>query len=464
MQYSQVFFLCTVATKLFDALAIVAAWHLTWLIRFDSRWIPVEKGIPDFAPYQTAILPLVLTFVVVFHTVGAYRSDRLLFGFRSLKKIAEGCALGTLVFISILYFIDAVSYSRAFLIVFAVTAMACLVVTRFLIRQAWTLVNRHFIKPFRVLLVGSGELLSMYVHTIQSRQPYPTLWVGRLGPETGGLADIPWLGAESELSNVIEQRRVDSVIVSYPPSDGDRYSKVLDALSNELVSVKVVPNFGKESTFTYQADQECGIPLLMFNKPPASVTDRFFKRLTDLVGSFLLLIIFSPIFLLIALLVKLTSRGPVFYSQLRLGADGREFMCHKFRSMQVNAEDSSGPVWASRGDSRTTPIGKFLRQSSLDELPQLFNVLVGEMSLVGPRPERPVFVKQFKTEIPQYMLRHKMKSGMTGWAQINGWRGDTSLEERIKHDLFYIGHWSHFFDLKILVLTLFRGFVNKNAH
>jgi exopolysaccharide biosynthesis polyprenyl glycosylphosphotransferase len=206
------------------------------------------------------------------------------------------------------------------------------------------------------------------------------------------------------------------------------------------------------------------MPLLVFNQAPTGASDRVLKRLFDILGSLAFMLVFSPVYLAIAILVRLTSKGPIIYSQLRMGADGRVFTFYKFRSMRIDAESVTGAVWAVKNDDRTTPIGHWLRRTSLDEIPQFFNVLRGDMALVGPRPERPVFVDQFRKEIPKYMLRHRMKSGITGWAQVNGWRGNTSLEQRIKHDLYYIGHWSHRFDLKILCLTVVKGFVHRHAY
>jgi exopolysaccharide biosynthesis polyprenyl glycosylphosphotransferase len=206
------------------------------------------------------------------------------------------------------------------------------------------------------------------------------------------------------------------------------------------------------------------VPLLLFNQIPYTYSDRLLKRTLDILGSGFFLALFSPLYLLLALLVKLSSKGPVFYSQKRIGADGKEFLMFKFRSMRMDAEVSTGAVWAIQNDSRVTSIGRFLRKSSLDEIPQFYNVLRGDMSIVGPRPERPEFVSTFRKEIPQYMLRHKMKSGITGWAQVNGWRGNTSIEERIKFDLFYIRNYSLLFDIKIMLLTFIKGFIHKNAY
>jgi exopolysaccharide biosynthesis polyprenyl glycosylphosphotransferase len=207
-----------------------------------------------------------------------------------------------------------------------------------------------------------------------------------------------------------------------------------------------------------------GIPIVTVVQSPLEGWNRVLKRSLDLLGALAALLIFGPLMLLVALLVCLTSPGPILYRQERMGLDGHLFYALKFRSMRVDAEQSSGAIWTKQDDDRVTPLGRWLRRLSFDELPQFFNVLWGEMSLVGPRPERPVFIDQFKTKIPGYMLRQKVKSGITGWAQINGWRGNTSLEKRIECDLYYIENWSIWLDLKILALTPFKGFIHQNAY
>ncbi|HEX4922512.1 MAG TPA: exopolysaccharide biosynthesis polyprenyl glycosylphosphotransferase, partial [Bdellovibrionales bacterium] len=218
------------------------------------------------------------------------------------------------------------------------------------------------------------------------------------------------------------------------------------------------------SILGFEVEEFDGLPILTLNQSPIVGWNAVTKRISDIVYSLVALILFSPLMLLIALLVKLTSRGPVLYKQERMGMDGRTFYMYKFRSMRPDAEAQTGAVWAKKGDDRTTWIGAILRKSSLDELPQFINVLKGEMSCVGPRPERPVFVEKFRKEIPGYMLRHKVKAGITGWAQVNGLRGNTSLEDRIEYDLFYITHWSLAFDLRIMLMTVFKGFFSPNAY
>jgi exopolysaccharide biosynthesis polyprenyl glycosylphosphotransferase len=450
---AQSIFLYTTALKVADAATALGVWYLCWGLRFHTSWFPVTKGLPEFALYTRVSLPLVLVVSLMLHVVGAYRSDRIQFGFRALKKVLEASVLGTLVFVATCYFLGERDYSRVFLALYAALLALGLVAERFVFHLGWRLWLARGVRRIRILLVGSGDLLTMYIEKLKRRQPYPIEWVGHLS-----------IGEEEQLGKMLVETAPDQVIVSYPEHASANYGRILERLSDELVDVRVLPDFGKYSTFTYTAQDECGIPLLAFNQIAVGSSDRAFKRLGDVVGALFFLIFFSPGYLIIALAVKLTSKGPVFFSQERVGADGTRFQIYKFRTMRTDAEKTTGPVWAVKNDSRTTGLGKWLRRTSLDETPQFWNVLRGDMSLVGPRPERPEFVEQFRREIPKYMLRHKMKSGITGWAQINGWRGNTSLNERIKHDLYYIGHWSHLFDVKILCLTLIRGFVNRHAY
>jgi Undecaprenyl-phosphate glucose phosphotransferase len=233
---------------------------------------------------------------------------------------------------------------------------------------------------------------------------------------------------------------------------------------DESIDLQVIPDYSRFIALGAAVESFGGVPLIVLNDSPLYGYRAWLKRLMDFSLAGVGLLILSPLLMLIALAVRLSSRGPVLYRQERMGLDGRTFGMLKFRSMKVDAEDRTGAVWAVKNDDRRTMIGTFLRSTSLDELPQLWNVLTGDMSLVGPRPERPVFVDKFRHEIPNYMLRHRVKTGITGWAQVNGWRGDTSLEKRIECDIYYIRNWSLWLDVKILFLTVFKGFVNPNAY
>lgn len=466
MHSSQSFFIYQLLVKCADVLVIAGMWWLTWDLRFSTDLFPIIYGIPSWEVYRRITLPLCSIFFAVFHLVGAYRSERVEFSFRAANKVLQGTLLGTLVFVSYLYFTELYRFSRVYLAVFFVLGFLALLLERFFLQLGWNFWLRKFLPPSTVLLVGYGELLEFYYQELKNLSRSPIEWLGRLGPKASQneLPQLHYLGEEIQLLDTVRSNHVDEVILSYPSKDPGQYENLLKVLSHELTVVKVVPDFGKFSTFAYQAKQELGIPFLGFNLPLMGGTDRALKRLLDISGSLLFLIVFSPLYFVLSILVKLSSPGPIIFSQRRMGADGQVFSMYKFRTMPVDAEEKTGAVWATESDDRATSIGRFLRRTSLDELPQFWNVLIGDMSLVGPRPERPVFVDQFRDQVPKYMLRHKVKSGITGWAQINGWRGNTSIEERINHDLFYIRNWSLLLDMKILFLTLFRGFVHPNAY
>jgi putative colanic acid biosynthesis UDP-glucose lipid carrier transferase len=244
----------------------------------------------------------------------------------------------------------------------------------------------------------------------------------------------------------------------------DDNASILNLLKTQTVDIQFIPDIHEYATLGCEIEDFDGLPIININHSPLAGWGFLVKRFSDILFSATALILFCPVFIILAILIKWSSQGSIFYKQERMGLDGVTFYMLKFRSMHENAEKASGAVWASAQDSRRTRLGAFLRRTSLDELPQFWNVLVGNMSLVGPRPERPIFIKKFKEEIPHYMLRHKVKAGMTGWAQVSGWRGNTSLDKRIECDLYYIRNWSFLFDLKILILTFWKGFMNKNAY
>ena len=276
--------------------------------------------------------------------------------------------------------------------------------------------------------------------------------------------NIPRLWKIDQLNQIIQANHIDQVFIALSLDEQHYLTGLKELLAEQWVDVKIIPELGTFRTLHTEVESFDDMPIITIIQSPMSGWNKILKRLLDISGSFLVILLFSPLMLLITILIKLSSSGPTIYGQERMGLDGRKFRALKFRSMHVDAESQTGAVWASENDERRTELGIFLRNYSLDELPQLFNVFKGEMSLVGPRPERPIFIEQFKTEIPNYMLRHKVKAGITGWAQINGWRGNTSLEKRIEFDLYYIERWSIWFDIKILFLTLFRGFFDPNAY
>jgi Undecaprenyl-phosphate glucose phosphotransferase len=272
------------------------------------------------------------------------------------------------------------------------------------------------------------------------------------------------LGSTNEIQRVMSDRAVDQIFIALPYEARHQLESVLSEIRDTLVDVKLVPDFHRYMTLRGGIEEFEGLPFISLQDSPLYGWNSLLKRTLDLFVGSVALIFFAPLMALIAAAIKSTSAGPILFRQERMGLDGRRFQMLKFRTMVNEAEKLAVPAWTTPGDLRVTRLGILLRRTSLDELPQLLNVIKGEMSLVGPRPERPVLIDEFRKEIPKYMLRHKIKAGITGWAQVNGWRGDTSLEKRIEHDIYYIENWSLWFDLKVLALSLVRGFINKNAY
>jgi Undecaprenyl-phosphate glucose phosphotransferase len=317
------------------------------------------------------------------------------------------------------------------------------------------------------LFIGEGEALGSVITRLVS---FPELGLRVRGvlthedSETTSLAGQPVIGHIDQLDEILDHEKIDEVFIALPPDQHEALDNVLARLRDETIDVRIVPDILRYVTLGCEVENIDGFPVVRLNDSPMFGFGAMAKRATDILGSLAALLLLSPVMLVIGLLVKLTSPGPMLYGQERMGLDGRTFRMLKFRSMKADAEQKSGAVWAQQVDDRRTAFGTFLRKTSLDELPQFWNVLRGDMSLVGPRPERPVFVTKFRSEIPLYNVRHKVKSGITGWAQVNGWRGNTSLDRRIECDLFYIRNWSYALDIKILFITLYKGFVNKNAY
>jgi Undecaprenyl-phosphate glucose phosphotransferase len=319
------------------------------------------------------------------------------------------------------------------------------------------------------LIVGAGELGQTIARTISGLPQLGMHVVGFVDdlppapPERPG-SPPPLLGGIDDLPELLRSHRVVHVFFALPREEHLQLERGLSLIDKEMIDIFVVPDILQFVMLRAGLASLGGIPMINLTETPLSGWYGPVKRLADIVFSLAALVLLSPLLLVIAVLVKLTSPGPVLYRQQRMSLDGTLFEMYKFRSMRADAEAETGAVFASAGDPRRTAFGAFLRRTSLDELPQLLNILKGQMSFVGPRPERPVFVEQFRDKIPRYMMRHRVKCGLTGWAQVNGWRGNTSIEKRIEYDIFYIENWSLSFDVKIVLMTLWNGFINKHAY
>jgi Undecaprenyl-phosphate glucose phosphotransferase len=347
-------------------------------------------------------------------------------------------------------------------------AIACALASRALIPHTLQQLQRKGTYLRRTLLVGSGGLAHQVIKTIQEHPEAGLNIIGVLAehPRQVGthLDGVEVIGTHHQVAAVMDREPIDQLIIALPFRHYDALESVLAEIENQPTEVTLVPDLSRYMTLRCGIEDMAGIPALTLQGSPLYGWNAVLKRGFDLTVSLLALLLFAPLMGLIAVLIKATARGPVFYRQQRMGLDCQPFTLLKFRSMRLEAEPPGVAVWSTRGDPRRTWIGVWLRRMSLDELPQLLNVVKGEMSLVGPRPERPEFIEGFRRGIPRYMLRHKIQAGMTGWAQVHGYRGDTSIEERLRYDLEYIQRWSLLFDVKILLLTVVRGFFHENAH
>ncbi|MGE3261206.1 MAG: undecaprenyl-phosphate glucose phosphotransferase [Bacteriovoracia bacterium] len=448
-----------------DAFGLVAAWLLAFYLRFYTQIVPVTKGIPLFSSYVTAVLPVVvLLWITVFSYFRMYSSTRITRRTAELGNVLRAHGVALAIFVILAWVLTEYRFSRVVIGYFAGIAGVYLLLSRLVLRNVLrNLVTQGF-RTRSVLMVGTGVSARAVVDRMR-RMPELGFHVrGFLSAD--GMPDpsltSPVLGRYDEIAAKLSG--IDEIIVALPRAEAERQDEILRALGDAVQNVQLVPDLYEYIVVGCTVEDFDALPVLALNESPIDPVGAFWKRAFDFLLASAALIVLSPVFLFIALLVKLTSRGPIFYGQERMGMDGSTFQMWKFRSMKLDAEKETGAVWAKKDDDRRTPIGALLRSTSLDEIPQFWNVVRGNMSLVGPRPERPEFVYQFRGHVPRYMLRHKVKAGITGWAQINGWRGDTSLEKRIECDLYYIRNWSLFFDVKILLLTAVRGFIHKNAY
>ena len=451
----------------FDVLAVGAAWVLCWVLRFRT-------GLPHAGDASThlveflKILPIVeLCTLFALGFVGLYRPMGTRGLFRERVQIVKGAVLGWLLMLAALEYYTTNPYSRGLRFIFLFVNPVALIVSRVILRTTLRALSRRGWGVRTAAIVGTGRLAQRALHALQS-DPSMGLHVQYLVTEDGEstrneVRGVPVLGSAPNLLEIIREHPVDTVFVAMGAVKSEQTEAVVEDLTKVPVSVAVIPDFRGVATLKTSVDELDGMPVVQLVGSPIQGWYAVAKRAIDVVGSLMLLVILGVPMLVLAVLVKLTGRGPVLFTQTRMGLGGKPFTILKFRSMRVGAEEGTGPVWASWDDPRCTGLGRFLRRTSLDELPQLLNVLRGHMSLVGPRPERPHFVQEFTEALPAYMLRHNVKAGMTGWAQVNGLRGDTSLKKRLQYDLYYVNNWSLSFDLFILLLTPFVGFRTRHV-
>ncbi|MCK5157162.1 MAG: exopolysaccharide biosynthesis polyprenyl glycosylphosphotransferase [Spirochaetales bacterium] len=443
-----------------DIMAVAAAWLVSYYLRFYV--IPGGIGKPLDLFLRLGIIIIVL-FIFFLNSNKLYSSMRNFTWIDESTSIVLAAFKAVLGFVIILYFFFPARVSRLTIFLFSITVVLFIISERIAVKNILLLLRKKGWNNKKLLLLGFGPALEKYIEPYKD-PAYGIRIIGQFGADESHTIH-EFKQYNGDLPEILEQLLPDIVVISYPESYFDISQKYIGQCYDRMSSLMVILDFQfpiiGSSTITQN-----GQHVLQVNHTTLTFFDRIIKRTFDIIFSLIGLIVLSPLFVLIGLLVKLTSRGPVFFAQKRVTEGDRVFRMFKFRTMKRDAVTSGNgtAAWTEENDSRITKLGKFLRRASLDELPQLLNVLIGNMSLIGPRPERPDLAKEFGKQIPGYRLRHKVKAGMSGWAQINGWRGNTSLPKRIESDLFYIQHWSLLLDIKIIFFTFIKGFVNKNAY
>ena len=450
-----------------DVAATLLALGVAWFVRFRMGLIPVTKGVPGSAAYWRLIPILAVLWPVVYSFHGLYRFRRGRSRSEEAFVIFTATALAVVLLAGIATFYRAFSYSRLVLVLFFAADVPLVVLGRLLVRSRWEMKWRSGVGVKRAVVVGAGRLGRSVVDRLVDHPEAGMAACALLDDDPklhgGAYRGVPIGGPASAAASWIAGGRAETVFLALPLEAHRRTLEIVAATARAGGEVRVVPDLLQHITFRAGLEDWDGLPVVHLTETPVSGWSGLVKRALDVALSAAGLVVLLPFLPLVALIIKMTDRGPVLYAQERMGLDGRPFRMWKFRTMRVNAEEETGAVWATPDDPRRTPIGRFLRRWSFDELPQLYNVLRGDMSLVGPRPERPEFVEEFKEKFPQYMLRHRVRSGMTGWAQVHGWRGNTSLAKRIEYDLFYIENWTIALDVRILWMTLVKD-LRANAH
>lgn len=452
-----------------DALVIFGTYWFAWYLRYRSPVFSVNSvEAVSFSEYMTALFFIIPLIIIMYWAVGLYRSNRMRGRRSEISNVFLVNILGYLLVILALFMTRRMHWSRSMLAAFFALNAFTDSLIRLLIREVIKKLRRDGRFVRNILLVGYSRAAEEYIDRVKANPQWGLNIRGILDDRVEAGTEykkIKVLGRIDNLMIILPENHLDEIAITLGLSEYYRLETIVTLCEKSGVHTKFIPDYNNIIPTKPYTEDILGLPVINIRYVP--LTNTFYaaiKRLMDIVGSLLCIVLFSPVMIVFGALVKITSPGPLIYRQERVGLRNKPFMMYKFRSMVVQEESSEKKKWTVRNDPRVTAIGRFMRKTSIDELPQLFNVLKGDMSLVGPRPERPYFVEKFQEEIPRYMIKHQVRPGMTGWAQIHGYRGDTSIRKRIDYDLYYIENWTIGLDIKILFLTVFRGFVNKNAY
>lgn len=458
---------------LLDILVTVVAYALAWFIVISGKVLPLDEGVLKPQVYFMALIFIVPIYLILYASFHLYVPKRIQGRRSELANICKANVIGLMLFTFVLFglrrFVSHLSYfSTKMILAFFAANIILLEAERISIRIFLRSLRTNGYNQKHVLLIGYSRAAEGFIDRVSVNPEWGYHVQGILDdhrPAGFAYKKVQVLGPTNHLEDFLASNTLDEIAITLSIKEYSNLEQIVAACEKSGVHTKFIPDYNNIiSTIPYMEDLQ-GLPVIHIRHVPLTgVFNATMKRIVDLAGALFGLIVFSPLMLVTALLIKITSPGPVLFSQERIGLHNRPFKMYKFRSMEVQDPGRERSQWTTPHDPRVTPVGRFIRKTSIDEMPQFFNVLIGDMSLVGPRPERPLFVEKFKEEIPRYMIKHQVRPGLTGWAQVNGYRGDTSITKRIEHDLYYIENWSLGFDFKIMFLTVFKGFINKNAY
>ncbi len=452
-----------------DGLLVAGSYALSYYIKFESSFAgTVSGGRLPLPVYFSALYLLVPTYLFLYYMVQLYTSRRALRLWDEFVDIVQANVMGVIGFLVVLYIINQPNFSRSMIAIFFVVNVTLTCAAHWMLRRFLRFIRKKGYNIKHILLVGYSRAAEAYIMRIMENPQWGYIINGILDdfvPIDTAYHGIKVIGKIDQLHSYLENNNYDEITITLPLDDYDRLESLVAECEKSGVHTKFIPDYSSLFPSNPYTEDVQGIPVINIRYVPLTNSfNRYAKRLVDIIGSMVAIVIFSPLMLAAAIAIKLTSPGPVIYKQERIGLNGVPFKMFKFRTMYVQTEAEEKKGWTTKGDPRVTKVGGILRKTSIDEMPQFFNIFIGQMSLVGPRPERPQFVEKFKEQIPRYMVKHQVRPGLTGWAQINGYRGDTSIRKRIDYDIYYIENWSMTFDFKILLGTIRHGFINKNAY
>ena len=456
-----------------DAVVMIVSYAFAWWLKFSSGFVDKEIGVLSFEFYMRALILIVPLYILLYYAFNLYTPKRVQGRRLEFSNIVLANTVGLLIlmagfFLALSYSEQLKNFSRSMFIYFFMINIILEEIERLMIRAFLRSIRKNGYNQKHILLVGYSKAAEQYIDRIKQNPQW--------GYNIRGILDdniargtmykgVKVIGSVGNLSYILPENKLDEIAITLGLEEYYKLEKIVAECEKSGVHTKFIPDYGNIIPTRPYTEDLLGLPVINIRYVPLSNTfNALIKRLTDIMGAIICIIIFSPIMLTSAVLVKMTSKGPLIFKQERVGLHNKPFQMYKFRTMYVQTEEEEKKGWTQKNDPRVTSVGRFLRKTSMDEFPQLFNVLKGDMSLVGPRPERPQYVEKFREEIPRDMIKHQVRPGMTGWAQVNGYRGDTSIRKRIEHDLYYIENWTLGLDIKILFLTVFKGFINKNAY